>query len=97
MITVPRSCRIAALWLVFATALAGCAVTAGGYDEGVGVGYGVGFYEPWGFGYDGWNEGYRIGPPRGGERHGGGGSHAYRPAHPSRPTPSIPTHARGHR
>jgi hypothetical protein len=96
MNTVHRSFRIAALWLALATTLSGCAVTAGGYDEDVGVSYGVGFYEPWGYGYNGWHEGYRVGPPRGGERHGDGDHRAYRPAHPSRPTPSIPTRSRGH-
>jgi hypothetical protein len=96
MITLSRSWRIAAFWLALSAALFGCAVTAGGYDEDVGVSYGVGFYEPWGLGYNGWNEGYRVGPPRGGERHGGGASRSFRPAHPSRPTPSIPARPRTH-
>lgn len=97
MITFPRSCRTAAILLAPSTMLSGCVVAGRGYDGDVGVDYGVGFYEPWGYGCDGWNEGFRVGPPRGGERHGGGGQHAYRPAHPSRPTPSIPTRSRGHR
>jgi hypothetical protein len=97
MTSTSRSCRIAALWLTLAALASGCAVTAGGYDEDVGVSYGVGFYEPWGYGYNGWNDGYRVGPPRGGERRGGGAEHRYRPAHPSRPTPSIPTRPRTHR
>ena len=96
MITSSRFCRSAALGLALSVALTGCAVTAGGYDGDVGVSYGVGFYEPWGYGYNGWNEGYRVGPPRGGEHHGGGAQRAFRPAHPSRSTPSIPTRSRGH-
>jgi hypothetical protein len=36
-----------------------------------------------------------VGPGRGGERRGGPArSHSYRPAPASRPTPSIPSHAR---
>jgi hypothetical protein len=77
--------------------LGGCAVTAGGYGDDVTVSYGVGFYEPWGYGYDGWNDGYRVGPPRGGERRREGAPHAYHAAHPSRSMPSIPTRARRHR
>lgn len=76
-------------------ALGACAVT------GVGVGYDGpeyvgGFYEPYGYDYGGWGRGYRVGPPRGGERGpGGGGARPYRSAPQSRPMPSIPGRPRG--
>jgi hypothetical protein len=86
-------------------ALAGC-VVGGGYDGdvGVGVGYGVGFYEPGGYDYGGWGPGYAVGPPRRGFDRGRPDSHpaphpaphpAYRPAPTSRPMPSLPSHPRG--
>jgi hypothetical protein len=87
---------------VFAAA-AGC-VAGGGYDEGgvdVGVGYGVGFYEPYGYEYGGWGPGYGVGPPRRGFGRPGhpdarGAPHAsYRPAPSSRSMPSLPTRSRG--
>jgi hypothetical protein len=76
----------------------GCVAEGGGYDRGYGgvsVGYGVEFYEPYGFDY-GPSRPYRFGPPpRGYERPGPSSpqpSHpAYRPALPSRPIPSIPS------
>jgi hypothetical protein len=63
-------------------ALAACVV--GGYDGDVGVGYVGGVYEAGGYEYGGWGPGYRVGPPRGGERGGGG-----------RAAPSIPHGSRG--
>ncbi len=85
-------------------AVAGC-VVGGGYDGDVGVGYGVGFYEPGGYDYGGWGPGYAVGPPRPGfdRDHDHGGrpdAHAaphpsYRPAAPTRSVPSVPTHPRG--
>lgn len=99
------------LMLLLFAAVAGC-VVGGGYGDGgyagdVGVGYGVGFYEPGGYDYGGWGPGYGVGPPRPGFDRGrpdvGRGrpdSHAaphpsYRPAPPSRSVPSVPTHPRG--
>jgi len=89
------------LMVVLFAAVASC-VVGGGYDGdvGVGVGYGVGFYEPGGYDYGGWGPGYGVGPPRGGSDRGRPDSHAaphpsYRPAPPSRSVPSVPTHPRG--
>jgi len=65
--------------------LSGC--VAAGYSDGsagVDVGYVGGFYEPYGYGYGGWGRGYRVGPPRGGDR--GGAGHG---------APSIPHGSRG--
>jgi len=81
-------------------AIAGC-VTDGGYDSGVSVGYGVGFYEPFGYDYGDWGPGYGAGLPRRGYDRGGRANvrpaphPSYRPAAPSRPMPSLPPHARG--
>lgn len=86
-------------------AVAAC-VAAGGYDRGASVGYGVDFYEPYGYDYGGWGPGYRVGPPRRESDRGGRGEArgrdeghaaphpAYRPAPPSRSMPSLPTHSR---
>jgi len=74
------------------TAVCACAV-GGGYDEGdVAV---AGYYEPGGYEYGGWGSGYHVGPPRGGERRPAQGGHSYRPAAPSRSTPSIAARPRG--
>jgi hypothetical protein len=69
---------------------------------GVGVGYdgeadySGGFYEPYGYEYGGWGRGYRVGPPRGGERgHAPSTGRPYRAAPPSRAMPSIPGRSRG--
>jgi hypothetical protein len=96
--------------------LVGCAVggyEGGGtyYDGGADVGYGVDFYEPYGYAYGGWGRGYHVGPPRHdggfpGDRLGGhppgvrGAPHSGRPpayhrAPSSRPVPSIPSGPRG--
>jgi hypothetical protein len=86
--------------------MAGC-VAVGGYDGAPGyygetsVGYGVGFYQPYGYNYGGWQPGYRVGPPVRRGFDGPGIPHprpfgpSYRPAPPSRPMPSIPMHPRG--
>jgi hypothetical protein len=89
-----------------AVCLGGC-VAAGGYNGepgyygGSSVGYGAGYYQPYGYNYGGWQPGYRVGPPlRGGFAPPGRSySHpsvpSYRPAPQSRPMPSIPTQPRG--
>ena len=88
MTIVAQRWRVRALGLLLLTVLYACVVTGGGYIGG--------FYEPYGFDYGGWGPGYHVGPPRGGERRPAQSSpHAYRPAPPSRPTPSIPTRSRG--
>ena len=96
-----------ASWAFAALALSigGCAVgvydgTPGYYGESS-IGYGVGFYQPYGYTYDGWQSGYRVGPPlRGGidrprRSHSGPSGPSYLPAPQSRPVPSIPTQPRG--
>jgi hypothetical protein len=79
----------------------GCVVSGEGYSGrgGVVVSYGVDFYEPYGYYYGGWGPGYLVGPPRGGYPHpdhrpNRPRPHAYRPAPPSHPMPSIPTRQR---
>lgn len=76
----PRTWKVGALGALGLTSLAACLVGGGGYD---GVGYVGGGYEPGGYEYGGWGPGYRVGPPRGGERAAGG-----------RSAPSIPHGAR---
>jgi squid-like protein/heterogeneous nuclear ribonucleoprotein A1/A3 len=70
---VPRSGKLAGLGLLALLALAACVVGGGGYGGDVDVGYVGGYYEPGGYDYGGWGPGYRVGPPRGGERGPGGG------------------------
>jgi hypothetical protein len=77
------------------TMLNACAVEGVGVDGTVGVGYDVGYYEPYGYDYGGWGRGYRVGPGRSGYPRGDHPSHSYRPAPASRSTPSIPNRARG--
>jgi len=85
------STRICALLLL---ALSGCVVPVGDYDGG-GYGYVGGYYEPYGYEYGGWGPGYRVGPPRGGERHGRAQTQrSFRSAPSHRSTPSIPTRSR---
>jgi hypothetical protein len=96
MSTLRRNWVAGALGFLLLTVLYGCAVTGGGYDGDVGVSYGVGFYEPYGYDYGGWGRGYHVGPPRGGERRPEPSSHPYRQAPASHPTPSIPTRSRRH-
>ena len=88
------------LMVIMFAAVTGC-VAEGGYDGGAEVGYGVDFYEPFGYEYGGWGPGYGVGPPRRGfdrgrgDFHGGAPHPPYRPAAPSRSMPSLPTHSRG--
>ncbi|HEX4023241.1 MAG TPA: hypothetical protein VHX52_00840 [Steroidobacteraceae bacterium] len=96
MSIVPRWWRPMSLGLVLLAGLYGCVVGPGYYDEGVGVGYVGGYYEPYDDDY-GWAPGFFVGPPRGRvPRHGPGPHRPYRPAPSSRPVPSIPNHPRGH-
>lgn len=88
----PRTWKVRAVGALALTSLAGC--VAGGYDGDVGpgyVGYVGGVYEPGGYEYGGWGPGYRVGPPRGGERGHGGGDHG---PGGGRAAPSIPHAAR---
>ncbi|MES1982992.1 MAG: hypothetical protein V4443_11030 [Pseudomonadota bacterium] len=85
--------------------LQACAVNGEGYDT-VGVSYGVGFYEPYGYEYGGWGPNYMVVPPRHngvwrndpnrfiGGRRAGAPAPSYRPADPSRRMPSIPSRSR---
>jgi hypothetical protein len=92
------------LIVVLFTAVAGCVAVGGydgGYDGGATGSYGVGFYEPFGYDYGGWQPGYRVGPPpRGGYDHAARSNSrpsqpTYHPAPPSRSIPSIPAQSRG--
>jgi hypothetical protein len=86
--------------------LGGC-VAVGGYDgapgyySGSNIGYGVDFYQPYGYNYGGWRPGYQVGPPlrgridRPGQSYSRPSGPSYRPAPHSRPMPSIPMHPRG--
>jgi hypothetical protein len=97
--SVMRNRRMAAAGLVALalTVLNACAVTGVGVDGTVGVvGYDAGYYEPYGYDYGGWGNGYRVGPGRGGDRRGDHASRPYRSAPASRPTPSIPRGSRRH-
>ncbi len=96
--------------ILLASLLSACVVDGGGgYAYGGGdVDVGVDYYQPVGVIGGGWNSGYRVGPPRGGDDHrgpgdagrggpparGGSAPHAYRPAPPSHSAPSIPSHSR---
>jgi hypothetical protein len=83
-----RRLSVSALALLLLSVLYACLVPDGGYVGGV--------YERSGYEYSGWGPGYHVGPPRGGERRPEKSSpHAYRPAPPSRPVPSIPTRPHG--
>ncbi len=86
MSVLPIRWKLAALGILMLAGIYACVATGGGYGD---VGYVGGYYEPGGYEYGGWGGGYRVGPPRGGDRgavrsHGGG--HA---------APSIPTGSRG--
>jgi squid-like protein/heterogeneous nuclear ribonucleoprotein A1/A3 len=78
-----RTIKVSVVALLLA-GLGACAVEGVGYDGdvGVGVGYVGDYYEPCCGGYGGWGRGYRVGPPRGGDRG------------PGRSAPSIPSHGR---
>lgn len=81
---------------VLLMALSGCLTTGGG----LAIRYNADYYEPYGYAYSGLRD-YRVGPPpRGGYEHPERSNArpsrpAYRPAPPSRLTPSIPTQPRG--
>jgi len=92
MISPIQSWKVMALGFLLLTVMYAC-VVGGGYDADVAVG---GYYEPGGYEYGGWGSGYRVGPVRGGERRPTQAGHSYRPAAPSRSTPSIATRPRGH-
>jgi hypothetical protein len=86
---------------LFSILSSGCAVTEGGYgyDDGMSIGIGLDYYEPYGVDYGGWGSGYRVGPIRGGDhRPDRGGSrsppHAYKSAPASHSMPSIPSRSR---
>ncbi len=92
-------CRRSLVWacgILLLVVAQACVAPGGVYDEGASVSYGVGFYEPYGYEYGGWGPGYRVGPPRGGERRPDHRAHppAYRPAPSGRPMPSIPNRSR---
>jgi hypothetical protein len=89
-ITVQRR-RAMALGLLTLTVMYACAVD-GGYEGGVAV---ADYYEPGGYEYGSWGPGYQVGPARGGEHRPAQAGHSYRPAAPSRATPSIAAHPRG--
>jgi hypothetical protein len=89
----------AALAIAIVALLQSCVAGGGAYYDGgaVDVGYGVDYYEPYGYEYGGWGPGYWVGPGRRGyHRPDGGGraAPAYRPAAPSRSMPSIPGRSR---
>jgi hypothetical protein len=90
MNAVHKRWTIVGLGALALTLLQACAVEGVGVDGSVGVGYGGGYYEPYGYDYGGWGGGYRVGPGWGGDRRGGHPSGSYRPAPASRATPSIP-------
>jgi len=81
---------------LFTILSSGCVVPGDGYgyDNGASIGIGVGYYEPYGAYYGGWEPGYRAGPIYGHNyRSAPGGrpiQHAYKPASRSGPVPSIP-------
>ena len=59
--------------IISASVVIGCVAGVGyGVGYGVDVGYNPGYIESPGYEYGGWGGGYRVGPPRGSERHGGG-------------------------
>jgi hypothetical protein len=96
---VRRSAPVLVLGL-FTVLSSGCIVPGDGYgyDDGASIGIGVGYYEPYGAYYGGWDPGYRAGPIYGNNyRPSPGGrpiQHAYKPAPGSRPVPSIPARRR---
>jgi hypothetical protein len=74
---------LATLVAALGASLGGCVAagydgSSGYYDGGVEVGYGVDFYEPYGYDYGGWRRGYRGGPPlRGRDDHGRPDDHGH--------------------
>ncbi len=99
MNTLRRRWKESALGLLVIAVLYACTVTGEGYVGG--------YYDPPGYEYGSWGTGYYVAPPRGGGHGGQRGDehhveqprqqqqHAYKPAPPSRPAPSIPTHPHG--
>ncbi len=86
---------LSALGLLVFAGLCACIATGPGYDGGVAVTYVGGYYEPAGRDYGHWGRGYDVTPPRNGERRADQKSvHAYRPAPPTRPAPTIPKRPR---
>lgn len=94
MTLIRKGLAAAGLSALALTIVSSCAVT--GVGATVGVGYDAGYYEPWGYDYGGWGNGYRVGPGRRGDPRGGH-PRSYRPAPSSRPMPSIPNRPRGAR
>ena len=89
---------MAGLSLAFLLTVGRCATAD--YGDG-GAAYGVDYYEPSGYVYGQWHEGYRVAPPRGHEEHREArpehreaAKPAYRPAPANRPAPSIPSRSR---
>jgi hypothetical protein len=60
----------AAVGALAMTLLNACTVTGVGVEGTVGADYDAGYYEPYGYEYGGWGDGYRVGPGRGGDRRG---------------------------
>ncbi len=97
----------AALAVLLLVVLCGCAFPDLDYDGAVGIDYGDDFgdgfgypgdfYEPYGYDYGGWGGGYRVGPPRYGDRSLERPGRPYHSASPSHRMPSIPSRPRGHR
>jgi hypothetical protein len=96
-----RRAASAGLVGLFALVSTGCAVTGDGYgyDNGLNVGIGLGYYQPYNSYYGGWDSGYRVAPYRGGgnyrpDRGPRSVPHSFRPAPGTRPVPSIPGNRR---
>ena len=84
-----RNLRTSALGVVLLAVLYACLVPDGGYVGGT--------YVTSGYEYGGWGPRYQVAPPRHGERRQDTPApRAYRPAPPSRRSPSIPNRPHGH-
>jgi len=89
-----RRAGMLGLAVLVAASLGSCAVGFG-YDSSASANYLGAYYEPYGYDYGGWQNGYRVGPPRGGEgRADHPAARPYRPAAPTHATPSIPKRPR---
>jgi hypothetical protein len=104
--------RALMLAAIASLATLGACVGVGEYDPGyrtsgeISIGYGIGFYEPFGYGYGGygdyggWRNEYRVGPPRRGSYQRPPQSsprrdvQSYQVAPHTRPIPSIPGNPR---
>jgi hypothetical protein len=94
MSVLPIRWKQGAVGILVLAGIYACVATGVGYDGDVGVvgvDYVGGYYEPGGYAYGGWGGGYRVGPPRGGDR---GAAHL-NSGHAGRGAPSIPTGSRG--